>query len=61
MDLIFTVFCFYYFEKHVVRGRESAGNKMVRLRGFRVTTPQHSKCHGVEDWYLSTPWCQDNS
>jgi hypothetical protein len=37
MDLIFTVFCFYYFEKHVGRGRESAGNRLVRLRGFRVT------------------------
>ncbi len=42
-----------------MRGRESAWNRLVRLRGFRVTTLRHSVCRRVEDWYLRALGCQE--
>jgi hypothetical protein len=40
-------------EKNVVRGRESACDRSVRLRWFRVSTLRHSVCRRVEDCRVS--------
>jgi hypothetical protein len=40
-------------EKNLVRGRESACDRLVRLRWFRVSTLRHSVCRRVEDCRVS--------
>ena len=48
----FYCFCFYYFEKNLVRGRESAGDRLVRLRGFRAPPREHACAPGVASIFV---------
>jgi len=42
-----------------MRGRESACDRLVRLRRFRVTPLRHTKCRRGVDWYLRALGCQE--
>jgi hypothetical protein len=42
-----------------MRGRESACDRLVRLRRFRVTTLRHSVCRRVVGWSLRALECQE--
>jgi hypothetical protein len=39
-------------EKNLVRGRESAGNRLVRLRGFRAPPREHACAPGVASIFV---------